>query len=168
MGGKPSNRERSIMSEKWIVAADSSRARIFSEETAGKPWQEVKEFLHPESRTHESGTEIEQARRTFKRESPGRHAVSENISPKEHEAWKLCRKIASEVDNARAQNRFNGLVLIAAPAVLGELRKRLSPPTVKRVIQEMPKNLVQRRTEEIRQHLEQISADASDSTDPKG
>jgi protein required for attachment to host cells len=79
--------------------------------------------------------------------------MSESVSPKEHEAWKLCKELADEIETARVQERFDRLVLVAAPSFLGELRKTLSDPTARLVVAELDKNLAQMDTQDILQHL---------------
>jgi len=41
------------MKKTWILVADSSKARLFTVESASGPLIEVRDFLHPESRMHE-------------------------------------------------------------------------------------------------------------------
>lgn len=139
----------------WVVVADSARARIFTVDTEDQraPLKQVKELLHPESRSHERDLTTDANGRTFDSEGPGRHAMSENVSPKKHEAWKLCRDLADDIEKARAQSRFNRLVLIAAPAFLGQLRKTLSPATARMVIREIDKDLAHMDESGIGNHL---------------
>lgn len=41
------------MAGTWVVVADIARARIFTPVRKGQSLEQVKELLHPESRTHE-------------------------------------------------------------------------------------------------------------------
>ena len=84
----------------------------------------MKELLHPESRAHQRELTTDRPGRAFDSKGPGRHAVSGgSVSPKEHEASKLCSELADEIETARVQGRFDRLVLVATPSFLGELRK---------------------------------------------
>jgi len=84
------------MAETWIVVADSARARIFEPAKQGRALNLVQEFLHPTSRAHEREIAPDHPLgRTFDIEGPGRHALSQSVSPKEHEAWKLCKHLAA-------------------------------------------------------------------------
>ena len=138
----------------WIVVADSARARIFAPVVRhGLDLEQVTEILHPESRSHTRALTTDRPGRTFDSEGPGRHGMSESVSPKEHEAWKLCKELADEIETARAQERFDRLVLVAAPAFLGELRKTLSDQSARLVVSELDKNLAQMNTQDILKHL---------------
>jgi protein required for attachment to host cells len=79
--------------------------------------------------------------------------MSESVSPKEHEAWKLCKELADEIEKARAQGRFDRLVLVAAPSFLGELRKTLSDQTMRLVVGDMDSNLASMDAANILEHL---------------
>jgi protein required for attachment to host cells len=141
------------MAGTWIVVADSARARIFTPAAQGRALEQVQELLHPSSRAHERELTTDRPGRSFDSDGPGRHAMSECVSPKEHEAWKLCKELADEIETARAQGRFDRLVLVAAPAFLGELRKTLSDQTARIVVEELDKNLAQMDTQDIVKHL---------------
>lgn len=141
------------MAGTWIVVADSARARIFEPAAQGRALEQVRELLHPGSRAHERELTTDRPGRSFDSEGPGRHAMSESVSPKEHEAWKLCKELADEIEKARAQGRFDRLVLVAAPSFLGELRKTLSDQTMRLVVGDMDSNLASMDAANILEHL---------------
>ncbi len=58
---------------------------------------------------------------------------------------------ADYLDKARANRRFDQLVLIAAPEFLGLVRKHLSPATLKLLSRAVSKNLVRADEPVIRQ-----------------
>lgn len=141
------------MAGSWIIVADSSRARIFWPVQQGRALDQVAEFLNPAARAHERDLTTDRPGRTFDSEGPGRHAMSENVSPKQHEAWKLCKELADFIETARAQGRFDRLILVAGPALLGELRKTLSDHTSRLIVDTQDKNLSDMTAEEILKHL---------------
>ena len=151
------------MTTTWLVIADSARARILSY-SSGNELQEVAELLHPASRSHEREMVTDRGGRVFDRQGPGRHAMSENVSPKQHEAWKLCNELAAELDTARAKNLFDRLVLVAAPSFLGGLRKALPAPTLRTVVCELDQDLVKFDVNQIREHLPPDALDYSESS----
>jgi protein required for attachment to host cells len=146
-------REDTNMAKTWVVVADSARARIFALAKRGEALEEVDELLHPASRAHERELATDCPGRAFDSEGPGRRAMSESISPRQHEAWKLRRELADAIETARAQDRFDRLVLVAGPSFLGELRKTLSDQTARLVVGELDKNLAQMDAQDILQHL---------------
>lgn len=141
------------MAGTWIVVADSARARIFTPIRQGQALELVHERLHPGSRAHERELTTDRPGRTFDSEGPGRHAMSETVSPKEHEAWKLCHQLVEDIETARAQGRFDRLVLVAGPSFLGQLRKTLSDPAARLIANTVNKNLAQMEPPDILRHL---------------
>ena len=138
----------------WVVVADSSRARIFKAESALGPLQELATLAHPEGRLHAQELTSDLPGRAFDSSGlGGRHALEQNIDPKENEALKFARQVAEYLENGQSENQFARLVLVAAPKFLGHLRQSLSNGVVALVSQEIDKNLVQQSTEDIRRHL---------------
>lgn len=145
------------MAKTWIVVSDSARARIFAASSTGngqeKRLEKIQERVHASSRSHERELASDARGRAFDSEGPGRHAMSEKVSPKEHEAWKLCKELADEIERSRAKGEFDRLVLVAAPAFLGELRKKLSEPTRRCVVKEVDKDLAGMSPADISRHV---------------
>ncbi len=141
------------MIETWILVADNARARIFKTIKQGQALEQVQEWLHPSSRAHERDLTSDRPGRTFNSEGPGRHGMGEGASAKDHEAWKLCKQVSDDIEKARAQGQFDRLVLVAAPAFLGELRNMLSEPTMRLVAGALDKNLAQMDEQQIIEHL---------------
>lgn len=141
------------MTATWILVADSVRARIFTPIKQGQALEQVQEWQHPSSRVHEHDLTTDKPGRTFDSQGPGRHAMSESVSPKDHEAWKLCKQVSDEIETARAQGRFDRLVLVAAPSFLGELRKTLSEQSMRLVQGALDKNLSKMDAHQLIKHL---------------
>jgi protein required for attachment to host cells len=75
------------------------------------------------------------------------------VDPQEEEAARFAREIADDLEKARAENRFEKLVVVAGPYFLGLLRQQLSPSLKALVSREIVKNLGQYETEDVREHL---------------
>lgn len=141
------------MPETWVVVADSACARIFGAADNDRTLTLIGELEHPPSRAHERDLGTDTPGRTFDREGPGRHAMSQRVSPKEHESWKLCRELASFIETARARGEFDALIIAAAPTFLGELRKTLSDATARTVRCELNKRLMHLKPEDLVRYL---------------
>lgn len=142
------------MKKTWILVADSARARIFEASAINDPLEEVRDL---------SNSEAHLKNRDMDSDKPGRgaggdahHAMDTTSDSKEHEIEAFARYIATELDNARTQNSFGQLIVVAAPSFLGQLREMLSEPLAKMVSYELDKNLSKMDSEEIRQHLPEI------------
>ncbi len=136
------------MKKTWVVAAESSRARIFQAESRLKPMKEIEGLAHPESRARVLDINADNAGRAFDRAGQGRHAMENEVDPKKHEAEMFAKQIAEHLDKARAKGEFEDVIVVAAPEFLGLLRKHVNPITAKMVSKTVTKNLV-RETEEV-------------------
>lgn len=139
----------------WVVVADSSRARIFQADSAvGGSLQELDSLAHPEARLHAHELTSDLPGRAFDSSGQGgRHAMEQNLDPKENEALKFARQIADYLETAHTESKFTQLVLAAAPKFLGYLRHNLSTQVTGLVSQAIDKNLVQHTPANIRRHL---------------
>ena len=136
-----------------IVVADSARARIFTADSANSPLNEIETMSHPEGRMHEQDMVSDMPGKGSGKGGGGDHAYQEKIEPKEQEMIVFAKRVADYLDDARKANKLNKLLLIAAPAFLGELKTHLSDETSKNIVFELDKNIAHHSVEDIRQHL---------------
>lgn len=136
-----------------IVVADSARARIFTADSAHSPLNEIETMAHPEGRMHEQNMVSDMPGKDSGKGGGGDHAYQEKIEPKEQEIIEFAKRIADYLDDARKTNKLNKLILVAAPAFLGELRTHLSSETNEKIVFELDKNIAQHSVEDIRNHL---------------
>ncbi len=137
------------MRKTWVVAAESSRARIFQAESRVKPMQELDGLVNPKARARVLDINADNAGLVYDRMGQGRHQMENEVDPKKHEAEMFAREIAEHLDKARATGQFEALILIAAPEFLGLLRKYMSPASLKLVTRAVSKNLVRADQETI-------------------
>ena len=139
-----------------IVVADSARARVFTADSAHSPLNEIETMAHPEGRMHEQDMVSDMPGKDSGKGGGGDHAYQEKIEPKEQEIIEFARRIAGYLDDARKANKLNKLILVAAPAFLGELRTHLSSETSEKIVFELDKNIAHHSVEDIRKHLSEI------------
>lgn len=139
-----------------IVVADSSRARIFTVDSARSPLNEIETIVHPEGRLHEQDMVSDLPGKDAGKGGAGDHAYQEKIEPKEQEMISFAKRIADYLESARKANQLKKLVIIAAPEFLGELRSHLSTETSEKIVYELDKNIAHHSEEDIRQHLSQF------------
>ncbi len=144
------------MKSRWILVADSSRARIFTVEKASAPLEEMEVLVNPEGREHEQEISSDLPGRDSDRNGSGRHAFQDETEPKEQEILNFAKRIAQHVDKARTTGKLNQLIIIAAPAFLGTLRNQLSEQSRKLISLTLDKNLTQHDPVDIRKHLPKL------------
>lgn len=137
----------------FIVVADNSRARIFTAESSSAELLEIETMSHPEGRQHEQDMVSDLPGKDAAKGGAGGHAYEDKNSPKQQQTIDFAKRVAHYLDDARAQNRLQQLLLVAAPAFLGELRNQLSTETRDCIVFELDKNLAQHSVDDIRHHL---------------
>ncbi len=136
-----------------IVVADSSRARIFTTDSASSPLVEIETMAHPEGRMHDRDITSDLPGKGKGGDGSGGHAYQEETDPKKHELDKFAKRVAVYLDDARHANKLEKVLVVSAPTFLGKLRGHLSSETNEKIVFELDKNLTQHSVEEIRQHL---------------
>lgn len=141
-----------IGTDQWVLVIDGARARLLRraedthrlavvwEETSSKAREKASDLMTDRpGRAFESGV------------SERRSAMAPRTDPKRHAKDLFASRIATRIERelpARAR-----LILIAAPATLGEVRARLVPDLRRRVVREIDKDLTTASPEEIEAHL---------------
>lgn len=141
------------MEKTWVVAAESSRARIFVSENRVSPLSELEDFTHTEGRAKDQDIVSDKPGRGFDGVVEGRHGFEKQSDAKHHEAVVFAKRLSDRLEQGRARGEFEAVVLIAAPEFLGILRQQLSNQTARLVVKTVDKNLVQKTEADIRGYV---------------
>ena len=135
-----------FMATTWIIAADSSRARILQVLDREQHLQEIDDLLNPQGRMQDRDltTDAHPRRDGSVREEP---------SAVEHSVERFTKRIGDYLEKARNEHRYDELVLVAPPAFLGSMRKELGKEVGKLVAKEMPKDLSWFSVRELEEYL---------------
>jgi len=125
----------------WIIAADSSRARVL----------QVADREHKLLEVADLQTDSEPR---FNGRTGGPSSDRETTGAVEHSVEVFAREIGQYLEKARNQHRFDRLHLVAPPKFLGALRKELGKEVEKLVAQEVPKDLSWFSTRELERYLD--------------
>ncbi len=142
------------MKKKWVVVAESSRARIFSVESRTSPLKEVDDLINSASRLKGEELMSDDAGRSFDSHGQGgRHAMEPRTEPKETEVQHFAHDVGERLENARRVGDYNDLVIISSPGFLGKPKQSLGSVTQKHISQTINKNLIHKSEAEIRDYL---------------
>ena len=139
------------MTTTWIIAADSSRARILQVTDRKQHLDEIDDLLNPEGRVDDRELTTD-AQPRF-RGSSGPASDREETSAGQHATELFAKRVGEYLDKARNAHRYDRLHLIAPPKFLGQLRKELGKEVQKLVTAELPKDLSWLNAREIEQSL---------------
>lgn len=138
------------MSTMWILAANSSFAKIFEVKGHGRQIKEIRHLDFPGGRA--KGTDINSDRpgRAFDSMGKSRHSLSTEVNLHEHENQVFAKQIAEILRIGHENNSFDQLALVAPPHFLGELKLAVSNGVKKSIIKEINKDLPEHLSEKDR------------------
>jgi protein required for attachment to host cells len=145
------------MSRFRILVADQAEAIFYDSPTLAAAPREVAHISNPAAHLHDRDLGSERPGRSYESFGNARHAIERENDPRQREAEGFARRIARRLDDARRDEQFEQLVVIAGPAFLGMLRAAMSRPTRARVVHEIHKDLVHGPIEVLREHLVQCA-----------
>jgi len=137
----------------WVLVADKSHAKLYTMSGRVGGLTLKQEWDHEASRKHEQELTSDLPGRAFDRTGDARHAMSQPVDPKDHEAELFAHELIAEMDQGRVSNAFKHLSLVAPPEFLGLLRKQCGSALEQLVSDTVDKNLVFEDAETVRDHL---------------
>ena len=142
----------------WILVADGGGARIL--EALGKG-HGLHEISGSESRVENAPShELGRDRPGRVHESVGatRHAIEPRRDPHKALETLFADQLATMLGKYAAAAAFDRLVIVAPPAMLGDLRKVMPPEVRKTIIAEIDKDLTKVPNVEISTHIADVVA----------
>lgn len=143
-----------------IVVADQAEARFFDTPGFSHPLKFAGVLTNPIAHLRDQDLTSDRPGRIFNSSAPGRrrgattrHATGGEGRPRRHAAHLFAHRIADALERARREGRFGRLVLISAPAMLGELRAALMAGVLPCVVATINKDVVHKRAENLRHYL---------------
>jgi protein required for attachment to host cells len=150
------------MANTWIIAADSSRARVLQVSGREQDLVEVHSMVNPEARLKDRDLQTDAEPRFNGHGGVGKAGSGRTGGPGsdretrgavEHGVEVFAKEIGRYLEQARTQHRYDELVVIAPPKFLGVLRKELDKEVEKLVADELPKDLSWLSTRELAPYL---------------
>ena len=143
----------------WVLVADSEKALILANTGSGDPpdLRVLRKTEQENPPNHEQGSD--RPGRTQSSHGPGNSAYDETDW---HELGKerFADTLADLLYKHAHASSYTELVLIAAPEVLGKLRKALHKEVTDRVVAEIPKGLTQLPLDQLEKRIVQDLEDA--------
>jgi len=141
------------MTISWVLAADSSYAKILQSDGRTAPLNLLEEREHPGARRKNADLYSDSAGRSFDSGGHGRHAMEPGTDAKTTEAQRFARELCEKLRAAALQGEYEKLYILAAPAFLGILRECLAENVKSRIAGEISKDVARQTAEEIRDKL---------------
>ena len=136
----------------WVVVADGEKALLF--ENAGTRAQPDLKLLSKRELDIPPSREIGSDKPgRFPDAGPGQRSATEITDWHQQEEDRFVHDVTERLNKLALKNRFEELVLMADPRVLGNMRARLSKQVAERIVVEVPKDLTKHPVSEIEKHL---------------
>ncbi|MGY2489039.1 host attachment protein [Cupriavidus sp. CP313] len=153
------------MKHTWILVADESLARIFASHASTAPMALVEEITDAAAHGDRAGLRRDAyGRRGHAVQGDAGHPGAHQAGPSSvtssagedelhQEAQLFARRVADYLADARNQQRFDSLALIAAPRFLGLLRKALPARVTDVITKEIGKDFTHVANNDLQQRL---------------
>lgn len=140
----------------WICVADGTRAKMYHCDGPGREIEPALNYVPAAAtRAHNREMTVDRPGRTFDSAGFGRHAYDEG-DWQEEEKHRFALRLADLLERAAAERRFERLVVVAPPAMMGELRQCLAGFEHRMEVVEVVKDLTHATPREIRSHLAEV------------
>ncbi len=133
-----------------IVVADFVRARFFSQTSRGAPLRLIDEILRPDAGLRNQDLVSDRPGRPHGRPQD---AYNPQQTAKETEQERMAADIAARVDKARVAGRFDELVLVMGPRLLGGVRKELPDGSARKIALTVESDVAQLDENQLTEYL---------------
>ena len=137
----------------WVLVVNQAEAQIYSTNRMPGNLVLVDTLTHPEGAAHARDLVSDAPGRVHDRAGPARHSMEPDTGVKEEQRRRFVKDLVERLKTAHLQGKFDQLVLLAAPAVLGVIRKTLNGGLAKAVVKEIPKDVIGQGVDKIRAQL---------------
>jgi len=133
----------------WIILANANQVRVISNAGPNKGLSEVEDvtWQAPERPDYADEPGVTQSSA-----GPGRASIT-RPDTKHLAEQEFANSVVDDLEQHHRKGRFDRLLLIGAPHMLGSLRKSLTPRLQKVVVAEVAKDLIQISLSELPAHL---------------
>lgn len=137
----------------WILLADSSHARVFLNEGVGQGVSPIAEgtFDAPVLPTREINADKPGV--SFDSVGEGRHRMQPTTDPNRQVKLAFAKRLVSFLEQANNKQKYDRLILIAPPRMLGDLRSALPAKIGNLVYGKLDKDLMHISERDLPDHL---------------
>jgi len=137
----------------WILVANQAEAQIYSANRLPGGLTLVRTLTHAEGAAHARDLTSDAPGRMHDRMGSARHSMEPDTGVKQQGRRRFVKEVVDWLKAAHLKGEFDQLVLLCAPAVLGEIRKAVAGDLKKTVIKEIPKDVVAQTLDKIGEQL---------------
>ena len=140
----------------WILVCDGARGRILVNRGRGTGLSEIESAEDRDARVPTRALGADRPGRSRDSFGEGRHGVAPPVDWHRFEKERFAKEMAALVNSAALQNKFDRVMLVAPPRVLGDLRKALNAQATAKIGGEIGKDLTQVAVHDLGPHLSDL------------
>lgn len=140
----------------WVMVADAARARFFLSEGAEIRPLDDATFENPAAHGHSRDLVSDRPGRSIESVGGAHHAEEPKHDPHRTAKAAFARQVADFVEQNARESKFDDLVMVAPPQLLGDLRSALGRHAAARLVGTAPKDLMKIPAAELKSHLQPI------------
>lgn len=133
----------------WIIATNSHTAKFFEIIGSGEN-SDPKLVLELAA---ELDSNHEKSGRTFNSAGNARHGIEPHTDRREVEKRRFAEEISTNLTKSERDNRFEKLILLASPKMLGILSELLDNKVSHKIISKSPVNIADLSAHEVKNYL---------------
>ena len=146
------------MKTNWILVANQAEAQIYSSGQVPRNLLLVDTLVNEAGTAHARDLVSDAPGRAFDHFGSARHSMEPHVGVKQEQRRRFVKEMVGRLEEGHLKGDFDQLVLLAAPAVLGVIRKTLTAELVKSVIKEIPKDVIGQSIDKIQSQLDRAFA----------
>jgi len=143
------------MTTTWILVANASEAKLYSNSGINKGLKRVATFDHPDSRKKSSDLVSDRSGH-MQSAGNGHGARQPATDPKQHEHAIFAREIAQHIEQGRTGNHYQRLIVAAEPHFRGLLNNTFSTQVHSLISESLDKDYTKATDKELAGHLEKF------------
>ncbi len=143
----------------WVMVADAARARFFMSEGQDILPVDGATLENPAAHGHSRDLVSDKPGRTIESVGGAHHAQEPRTDPHRAAKAEFAKRVAEYVETNAVANKFDDLVMVAPPQMLGDLRGALGRQASARLAGTAAKDLMKIPAAELKSHLQPILDD---------
>ncbi len=141
------------MNKIWVLVANQAEAQFYACKRLPGKLVPAGTLINEEGAAHARDLISDAPGRVHDRTGNARHMMEPDTAVKVEIRRRFVKEIVGRLEAAHQRRDFDELVVLAAPAVLGVIRKTMTSGLAKAVIREMPKDLIGQSLDKIEAQL---------------
>lgn len=142
----------------WILVADSSHARIYLNDGVGKGLESVADGTFDEPVLPTRDINADKPGVSFSSKGEGRRSMQPATDPNRQAKLAFAKRLTVFLEQAYNSQKFDRLIVVAPPGMLGDLRSAMSARIAGLVYGELNKDLTHINEQELPGHLTDLLA----------